>query len=174
MYNVEVSRELPSSVDLVVVGGGIVGAATAFFASRAGLSVAVIERRPALCSLTTPASTGAFRAQFDNPQEIALVLESIYAFENFADHIGIKDFDIDIHQQGYLWLTTTSEGAERQKKIVELQRSWGLRDVEILNGEEARRRFPYLSPEIVSARFRQRDGWLDVKKVTMGFAAASK
>src|SRR5207244_7408346 len=42
-----------------------------------------------------------------------------------------------------------------------------------LSGDEARRRFPYLAPEVVSARFRQGDGWLDVKKLTMGFAQAA-
>src|SRR5688500_20400381 len=70
---VPVTTELPSTADLVVIGGGIVGAATAFFAARAGLRTVLLERRPALCTLTTPAATGAFRAQFDNPEEIALV-----------------------------------------------------------------------------------------------------
>ena len=149
------------------------GAATAFYAGCAGLRAVVLEKRPALCTLTTPASTGAFRAQFDNLAEMTLVRESIAVFERFADHIGIQGYDIGIRQQGYLWLTTTSEGANRQKKLVELQHGWGLRDVEFLSGDEAWRRFPYLAPEVVSARFRQGDGWLDVKKVTMGFAAAS-
>jgi choline dehydrogenase-like flavoprotein len=65
----------PPTADVVIVGGGIVGCATAFFAMRAGLHVVVLERRPALSTLTTPASTGAFRLQFDNPAEIALVRE---------------------------------------------------------------------------------------------------
>lgn len=168
-----ITDELPRSADGVIIGGGIVGAATAFFASRAGLRVVLIEKRPALCSLTTPASTGAFRAQFDNWEETRLVSESIDIFERFADHIEIRGYDIGLRQQGYLWLTTTSEGAERQKRLVGLQHSWGVTDVELLDGEEARRRFAYLAPEVVSARFRQRDGWLDVKRVTMGFAASA-
>ena len=171
-FQVNFSNTLRSA-DCVIIGGGILGAATAFYASRAGLSTVVLEKRPALCTLTTPASTGAFRAQFDNPEEINLVGESIAAFERFDDHIGVKNYGIGIHQQGYLWLTTSRPGAERQKKIVELQKSWGLVDVEYMSGDEARRRWPYLAPEVVSARFRQRDGWLDVKKVTMGFAAAA-
>jgi glycine/D-amino acid oxidase-like deaminating enzyme len=61
---VQVTTDLPASADLVVIGGGIVGAATAFFARRAGLSVVLLEKRPALCTLTTPVSTGAFRLQF--------------------------------------------------------------------------------------------------------------
>jgi sarcosine oxidase subunit beta len=135
--------------------------------------VVVLEKRPALCTLTTPASTGAFRAQFDNPEEMQLVRESIGVFERFAEHTGLKGYDIGLRQPGYLWLTTTGEGAERQKRLVARQRGWGLTDVELMTGDEARRRFPYLAPEVVLARFRQGDGWVDAKKVTMGFAAAA-
>src|SRR5438477_7056250 len=119
MYQqVALTTDLPRTADLVVIGGGIVGAATAFFASRAGLRTVVLEKRPALCTLTTPVSTGAFRAQFDNLAETKLVQESIAVFEHFADHVEIKGYDIGLRQPGYLWLTTTSEGAERHRKIV--------------------------------------------------------
>src|SRR5215472_8369904 len=77
--------DVPSSADIVVIGGGIVGCATAFYASRAGLDVVLLEKRTALCTLTTPVSTGAFRLQFDNPEEIALVRESIELFDHFAE-----------------------------------------------------------------------------------------
>ena len=46
----------PRSADVVVIGGGIIGCATAFFAARAGLNVLVLERRAALGTLTTPVS----------------------------------------------------------------------------------------------------------------------
>ena len=167
------ASDLPPIADVVVIGGGIIGAATAFYLSRAGLRCVVLEKRPRLCSLTTPASTGAFRAQFDNLEETRLVQESIAAFESFADHVGVGGLDIGLRQQGYLWLTTTTEGAARHRSVVELQHGWGLSDVELLSGDEARRRFPYLAPEVVSARYRAGDGWLDVKRVTNGFAAGA-
>jgi len=169
----KIESAIPRSADCVIVGGGILGAATAFYAGRAGLKPVVVERRPALCTLTTPASGGAFRAQFDNREEMTLVRESIATFEHFSACLGLKNWEIGMRQQGYLWLTTTRQGAERQKRLVALQQGWGLKDVELLSGDEARRRFPYLAPEVASARFRQGDGWVDPKKVTMGFAAAS-
>src|SRR5262245_41730659 len=111
--------DLPRSADLVIIGGGIVGAATAFFAGRAGLRAVVLERRPALCTLTTPASTGAFRAQFDNPEESALVRESIALFERFAEVAELPGYDLDLRQQGYLWLTTKEGGVQLQGACVE-------------------------------------------------------
>ena len=50
---------------------------------------------------------------------------------------------------------------------------WGVSDLELLDGDEARYRFPYLSPDIIQARFRQGDGWLDPKRLTFGYARAS-
>ena len=167
------TQDLPRTADLVIVGGGIVGAATAFFAARAGLRALVLERRPALCTLTTPASTGAFRAQFDNPEEIALVSESIALFANFAQATGLEGYDLDMRRQGYLWLTTSEEGVSIQKELVARQHAWGLTDVEWFDGDEARRRFPYLSPAVLGARFRAGDGWLDVRRLTLGYAAAA-
>ncbi len=164
---------LPASADLVVIGGGIIGAATAFFASRRGLSVALIEKRPALCTLTTPASTGAFRLQFDNPEEIALVREGIETFLNFAEVTGLPGYDLEIRQQGYLFCATSETGAARQKGWVDSQHAWGLTDVELLSGDEARRRFPHIGPGVLQCRFRAGDGWLDVRKLTFGYAAAS-
>ena len=167
------THDLPRTADLLIIGGGIVGAATAFFAARAGLRALVLERRPALCTLTTPASTGAFRAQFDNPEEIALVSESIDLFANFAQVTGLEGYDLDMRRQGYLWLSTSPAGVGIQKELVARQHAWGLTDVEWLDGDEARSRFPYLSPEVLGARFRAGDGWLDVRRLTLGYAAAA-
>ena len=68
-----VAADVPPTADVVIVGAGIVGCATAFFATAAGLQTVVLEARGRPATLTTPASTGAFRLQFDNPEEIALV-----------------------------------------------------------------------------------------------------
>jgi sarcosine oxidase subunit beta len=157
----------------VVIGGGIVGAATAFFASRAGLRVVLLEKRPALCTLTTPVSTGAFRLQFDNPEEIALVRESIELFENFAEVAELPGYDLCLRKQGYLFCATSEEGVQHQRHFVEALRSWGVGGVELLSGDEARYRFPYLGEGIVQARFRAGDGWLDPKRLTFGYARAS-
>lgn len=163
----------PATADLVVVGGGVVGCATAFFAARAGLRVVVLERRPALATLTTPVSTGAFRLQFDNPEEIALVREGIELFDDFAARTGLAGWDIGVRHGGYLFCSLTDATVERSRRLVERQRGWNLTDVELLSGDEARVRWPWLAPEVRGARYRAGDGWLDVKRLTVGFAAAA-
>lgn len=164
----------PRGAELVIVGGGIVGAATAFHAARAGLRPLIVERRAALCTLTTAAAAGGFRLQQDNEEEFRLVRESVDLFLNFAEATGQSRYDPRILAQGYLWVTTTEEGARRQRRLVDMQRGWGLDDVELLSGAEARRRFPYLDPSVVQARFRAGDGLIDPKAVAFGLAAGSR
>ena len=170
---IHAADDLPATADLVVVGGGVVGAATAFFAARAGLRVLVCERRAALATLTTPASTGAFRLQFDNPDEIALVREGVDLFDQFAERTGLARWELGVRHGGYLFASLTDATVERSRALVARQRGWGLTDVELLSGDEARARFPYLSPEVRGARYRAGDGWLDVKALAIGYATAA-
>ncbi len=165
--------EPPRHADLVIVGGGVTGAATAFFAARAGLATVVVERRPALGTLSTAAATGAFRLQFDNPDELAMVAESIAFFRDFSARTGLRDHDLGLTTQGYLWIASDAAGALRQRQRVERQRAWGLDDVELIEQPELRRRFPYLAPDVIQARYRAGDGWLDPRRLTLGLARAS-
>ncbi|TMQ71654.1 MAG: FAD-binding oxidoreductase [Candidatus Eisenbacteria bacterium] len=155
----------PSTADLVIVGGGVVGIATAFFAARAGLDTLVLEKRPALGTLSTSAATGAFRLQFDNADELAVVRESVSFFRCFAERTGLVGHDLGLATQGYLWVATDDATARRQRERVERQRAWGLEDVEVLESRELRRRFPYLDPSVIQARYRALDGWLDPRKL---------
>jgi sarcosine oxidase subunit beta len=163
----------PPTADVVVIGGGVVGCATAFFAARAGLRVVVLERRAALATLTTPASTGAFRLQFDNAEEIGMVREGIELFDAFADRTGLDGWDLGLRHGGYLFCSLTDPARERSRRLVRRQRAWGLDDVELLSGDEARARWSWLSPEVRAARYRAADGWLDPKRLAAGFAAAA-
>lgn len=165
--------DLPAVAELVIVGGGIVGAATAFHAARAGLRPLLLERRPALATLTTAAATGGFRLQFDNREETELVRESVALFLDFAAATGQTTYDAGVRQQGYLWLATEAATATRQRDLVAQQHAWGQTDIELLAGDEARYRFPYVGANIVQARFRQGDGFCDPKGIALGLAAAS-
>jgi len=165
--------DVPPTADLVVVGAGIVGCATAFFATAAGLRTVVLDARPRPATLTTPASTGAFRLQFDNAEEIALVREGVELFGAFAERAGLPGYDIGLHRSGYLFCARDEASIGRQHRMAALAREAGIDDVELLDGDEARHRFPYLSPDVLAARFRQGDGFLDPVRLAYGFALAA-
>ncbi len=156
--------------DAVVIGGGIVGAATAFWLSRAGLDVVLVEMRDGLSTLTTPASAECFRAQFTEPAMAALAIPSIEMFEHFDEVIGIPGYNISIKQQGYLFITDNPAMVADLKENVDQQHKLGVTDSEFLERDEIMARFPYISPNVVAATFRQRDGWLSCHETTQGFA----
>ena len=62
------------SADAVIIGGGIIGVATAFWLSRAGMKTILVEMRDGLSTLTTTASIESFRAQFTEPAMATLAL----------------------------------------------------------------------------------------------------
>ena len=172
-WRLRIADELPPTADLVVVGGGIVGCATAFFSTAAGLNTVVLEARPRLATLTTPTSTGAFRLQFDNAEEIALVREADETFGAFPQRTGLPAYDIGLQRNGYLFCSRSEEGLGRARRMVASQAAAGLTDVELLTGDEARSRFRYLSPDVRGARFRAGDGFLDPVRLALGYAFAA-
>lgn len=165
--------ENSTSADIVIVGGGINGLASAFFLSRAGLRPLIVERLPALAALTTARSMEAMRAQFVEPENMAMMRESIAFYEQFAERTGLPGYEIGLHQQGYLFLTSSPAGADAFRSRVETQHRLGLTDVELLTGDEVRRRFPFVAEEVVAGTFRQRDGWLSAHEAAFGLARAS-
>ena len=163
----------PRTADVVVIGGGIVGVATAFWLSRAGLDTVLLEMRDGLSTLTTAQSIECFRAQFTEPAMAELALPSIEVFENLSEVIGIAGYDISLRQQGYLFVTDQPELVDDMKAAVQKHHQLGVTDSEFLAQDELLARFPYLSETAVAATFRQQDGWLSTHEATQGLAKGS-
>jgi sarcosine oxidase subunit beta len=165
---------IDETADAVVIGGGIIGVATAFWLSRAGLSVVVVEMRDGLSTLTTTASIESFRAQFTEPAMAALAQESIAVWENFAEVTGLAGYEIDLHHGGYLFLTAEEDGVAALRQAVAGYHAVGVTDSEFWTGEDVRRHYPWVSPAVKAGAFRAGDGWFSAHEVTQGFARAAE
>ena len=68
-----------------IIGGGIIGVATSFWLSRAGLKTILVEMRDGLSTLTTTASIESFRAQFTEPAMAALAQRILSSTDDFGN-----------------------------------------------------------------------------------------
>jgi sarcosine oxidase subunit beta len=166
-------QTFPRTADAVIIGGGIVGVATAFWLSRSGLDTVLVEMRDGLSTLTTPQSIECFRAQFTEPAMAELAVPSIEMYENFPKVIGVPDSDISLVHAGYLFVTDDPRSIDEVRSAVEAHHKLGVTDSEFLTGDEVRARFPWVSDSAVAATFRQRDGRLSSHEATQGFAKGS-
>jgi glycine/D-amino acid oxidase-like deaminating enzyme len=163
---------LQRTAEVVIIGGGCMGASVAYHLTRRGISdIVLVERERLLATGSTGRNAGGVRHQFSNEANIRLSIESIGLLEHFADEVGQP---IDFHQDGYLFLLSSQNSVETFERNVALQRRLGI-DVEWLDAPAAERRAPGLDATgVLGATFCARDGIADPNGVTMGFAKAAQ
>jgi sarcosine oxidase subunit beta len=160
------------SAEVVIAGGGCMGASVAYHLARAGLTnVVLIERESALGTGSTGRNAGGVRHQFSHEANVRLSIESIQMFERFEDEIGAT---IDFHQHGYLFLLSEPEHEAAFRRNIEMQRRLGI-SVDWLSATEAAALAPGLVTDgVTAATYCARDGICDPNGVTMGFAQAAQ
>jgi sarcosine oxidase subunit beta len=163
---------MKSTADVVIIGGGCMGASVAYHLTRRGVTdVVLLEREDLLATGSTGRNAGGVRHQFSNEANIRLSIESIALMERFADEVGSP---IDFHQDGYLFLLSSQASVETFRKNVELQHRMGV-ETEWLDAAAAARLAPGLNTDgVIGATFCARDGIADPNGVTMGFAGAAQ
>lgn len=165
------SRPLPASAEVVVVGGGVMGASAAFHLAEAGVTDVLLLERDALAGGSTSRSAGGVRAQFSDAVNVALGLRSLPAFEQFGVRPG---GEIDLHQVGYLFLHTEAEAWATAQEAVELQNSMGV-PTRLLTAAEAGALSPGVEVgDVLGATFHPRDGYCSPENVVQGYAAGAR
>lgn len=148
------------------------GASTAYHLTRRGVrNIVLVEREPMLGMGSTGRNAGGVRHQFSSEANVRLSIESIQLFERFADEVG---YEIDFHQDGYLFLLSSERDLIDFKRSIEIQQRLGV-EVDLISPEEARRLATGLDVSgVIAATFCSRDGIVDPNGVTMGFAKAAQ
>jgi sarcosine oxidase, subunit beta len=160
------------TTDVIVVGGGVVGASAAYHLAAAGAGrVLVLERADHLAAGSTGACAGGFRFQFSSAINVRLSLASVPMITGFTQEHGLP---LDVVQDGYLFLVRGEELWRHFLAANELHASLGV-EAEVLTPEEAASVAPGIATEdLVGATFGPRDGIADPSGLTQGYATLAR
>ena len=161
-------------VDVVIVGGAVVGSAAAYFLSaQTGFkgSVLVVEKDFTYEHSATARSAASIRHQFSTPENIRMSQFGSHFIQNIGDYLaGDGEVpDVGFHEGGYLFLATPA-GRDVLAANHRVQRSLGV-DVALLAPAQLQVRFPWLNTSDLSAGSLglSGEGWLDAYGLMQAF-----
>ena len=161
---------LPQSADVVVIGGGVMGASAAFHLAEAGADVLLVERGE-LAGGSTGRAAGGVRAQFSDSLNIQIAQRSLEAFADFGRRPG---WEIDLHKVGYLFLLTREEDVARFEQSVALQNEHGVPS-RLVDPSEARDLCPLIETgDVLAGAFSPDDGTATPDAVVQGYAYGAR
>ena len=166
------ASEVPRRADAVVVGGGVMGASTAYHLACRGVEdVVLLEREPFFGQMSTGQCAGGIRHQFSTEINIRLSEESIRIMERFPDEL---DQEVGLRFCGYLFLLTREEDLSTFRENVDLQHRLGI-DTRWLEPAELASRVPLLDLDgVLAGTIYDRDGLADPSSVVQGYIKGAR
>ncbi len=164
--------KLPTIADIVIIGGGVMGASAAYHLAQRGFkNIVLLEKENYFGTGATGRCAGGVRYQFSTEVNVKLSIESLPMIERFKEEIGQE---INYRQCGYLLVATNEKDAANFKHNVEMQNRLGV-STQLLSGDEVRARLPLMNFEdAIAGTFNQKDGTVDPNGVVMGYINAAQ
>ncbi len=163
---------LPTTADIVIIGGGVMGPSAAWHLAQRGMkNIVLLEKENFFGEGATGRCAGGVRYQFATEINIKLSLASLPMLERFREEIGQ---DVNYRQCGYLFVLTNDKDVAKFRRNADLQRELGV-DTEWLAGDEVHRRLPLMRfDDALAGTFNQKDGIVDPNSVVMGYVRAAQ
>lgn len=157
---------MSNCADVVIVGGGIIGCATAYYLVKQGVSVIVLEGSDHIGNGGSSRNGGGVRQSGRDVRELPLVM---YGIKNLWPHLSEElEVDCEYHQDGNLRLGKTEKHLEILQGLTDRAKACGL-DVRMIDGDEVRAINPYLSDEVIGASWCPTDGHANPLTTTLGY-----
>ena len=169
--------EVPARADVVVIGGGAVGASTAFHLATGGVADVVLLERETLASGSTSRSAGGARLQFADELNVGLSLRSLDEFERWDELIG-EHVDVRARDRVPPGTATSSCSTRPSRSSCSARRSRCSTPRACPRASSRPPRRPRSCPQleldgILAATFCPRDGHMSPEAVVQGYAAAA-
>lgn len=164
--------DIPTTADVVIIGGGVMGASAAYHLAQRGVKdIVLLEKEEFFGTGATGRCAGGVRYQFSTEINIKLSLASLPMIECFKEEIGQ---DVNYRPCGYLLIATNEKDATTFKHNVELQNRLGVQ-TQLLSGDEVRARLPLMRFEdAIAGTFHHKDGIVDPNSVVAGYINAAQ
>jgi sarcosine oxidase subunit beta len=141
------------SADVIIVGGGIMGAATAFFLRKRGVSVILLERG-LVGQQASGVNFGNVRRQGRHIEQMPLANRSREIRGKLKALIGDN---AEFLPSGHLRVGYRPEQVERMEQHAHDTRPFGL-GLQMLDAQAVRKRFPFLGPDVIAGSYAPHDG----------------
>jgi sarcosine oxidase subunit beta len=163
---------VPRTADIVIIGGGVMGASTAYhLALRGQKNILLLEKDEFFGQGATGRCAGGVRYQFSTEINVRLSLQSIPMLERFKEEIGQ---DINYRKCGYLFVLTNVNDVKIFRHSLELQHNLGVQ-TEWLSADEINHRLPLmLFEDALAGSFNPQDGLVEPNSVVMGYVSAAQ
>jgi sarcosine oxidase, subunit beta len=157
-----------AQADVLIVGGGFMGAATAFFLRRRGKSVILLERQ-LIGQQASGTNFGNVRRQGRLLAQLPLANRSREIWLRMPELIG---HDAEFLMSGHLRVCYRAEQADMFETYARDAKQYGL-DLEMLHGEALRKRFPFIGPEVLAGSYAPIDGHANPRLAAPAFGRAA-
>lgn len=152
--------------EAVIIGGGVIGCATAYYLAKAGRSVIVLEGSDHIGNGGSSRNGGGVRQSGRDARELPLAM---YGIRNLWPTLSAElEVDCEYHQDGNLRLGKNAAHEKILQGLTDRARKCGL-DVRMIDGDEVRRINPYLSEEVTVASWCPTDGHANPLTTTLGY-----
>ena len=163
--------EFPRTAEVVIIGGGIVGAAIAYELTARGVSDIVVLEKSYISSGSTGRCGAGVRQQWGLEMNCRLAKGSVDIFEGIAEDL---DYDIEFRQGGYLVLAHNESQIAQFEKNIALQNSVGIPS-RFVSREEAREICPPINTNsFLKATYCPTDGHANPFKANFAYIRAAE
>ncbi|MDD1828742.1 FAD-binding oxidoreductase [Photobacterium sp. ZSDE20] len=154
------------TADVVIIGGGIIGCATAYYLAKKGKSVIVLEKSKVIGYGGSSRNGGGVRQSGRDKRELPLAMYGVkHLWPTLSEELGV---DVEYYQHGNLRLGKTDEHLDILTGLTATAVEQGL-NVQMIGSEEIRELCPHLSDEVIGASWCPSDGHANPLQTTLGF-----
>ncbi len=160
------------TADVIIVGGGVHGAATAYELAKAGVKTVLFEQMYLGFGGSGRCAAG-LRQHFGTETNLRMAKYNLQVFPTLEEELdtGMK---LEFTQWGYMWVAYADSVLAQLQKNVNLQKSLDIPSV-MLTPAEIHDRWPYLNLDgIVGAAFCGDDGHINPQTMTLSYGYAAK